>query len=290
MKKLLLTGATACVLALGVPPAQAQLAAESALAKASGWTFGFGVDYAEGEYNTGSDDNWTWTFPFTAKYETGPWTLRASIAYVRAHGVNRDVGAAQPGAVAAVTVAPGTQSGLGDTFLSVFYTVADPAKYAVGVDLGARVKIVTASKDNDLITTGNTDYSLQADLYQAFGPYTVFGVIGWTSKGDIRFRDRDLILPGGARNPTFGLFLEQGTKDPWYFAIGGNYKLSPQTTLGASYDFREKITDTGDEISEASVFLTHRITRQWRVQPYALVGFSDASPDWGLGAVFNYEF
>lgn len=290
MRKRLLTSLSASLLVLGAPSASAQLQLESMLANLSGWTFGFGADYSQGKYNTNSNDNWTWNFPVTAKYETGPWTLRATISYVAAHGANRDVGAAPPGSQAVSSVPPGTQEGLGDTYLSVFYTVADPQKYAVGVDLGARVKVVTANKNNDLITTGNMDYSLQADLYQGFGAYTAYGVIGWTKKGDIRFQDRDLTLPGGAPNPTFGLFLTQPTKDPWYFGVGGSYRFNPQTTAGLSYDFRQRITNNGSNVSEATLFLTHRITKEWRVQPYAVAGFSDASPDWGLGAVFSYGF
>jgi opacity protein-like surface antigen len=290
MKKLLITSAAASVFALAIQPAMAQIRVESALEQLSGWTVGVGVDYAQGKYNTNSNDNWTWTIPFLVKYETGPWTFRATIPYVTAHGVNRDVGAAPPGSQLAVSVSPGTQSGLGDTFLSAFYTVLDPKKFAVGVDLGGRVKIVTASKSNDLITTGHSDFSIQADLYQGFDKYTVFGTVGWTSKGNINFIDRDITLPSGALNPTFGVTLTQESKDPWYFAIGGSYKVAPQTTLGASYDYRQKVTDTGSVISEATLFLTQKFSKELKLQPYGVVGFSHGSPDWGLGAVMSYGF
>ena len=277
MMKLLMTSAAAFTLA--VPPALAQV---------SGLTVSVGVDYVEGEFNTNNNDNWTWTIPFTVKYETGPWILKASIPYVRTHGVNRDVGQAiQP--IGAVPLSE-TQDGLGDTVLSGFYTVADARKYPVGVDLGVKVKLVTASKEKDLITTGNEDYSFQADLYQVYGLYTVFGTIGWTKKGDIRFRDRDRTLADGTPNPTFGLFLTQDAKDPWYLSIGGSYKLSQETSVGLAYDFREKVLDGGSEISEATLFLSHRFTKEWKVQPYGLVGFSDGSPDWGLGATVSYGF
>jgi len=279
MKRFLKVLVSAVIVPLAVP---------SALAQVSGLTASIGVDYVEGKYNTGSSDNWTWTVPLTLKYETGPFLLKASIPYVRTRGVNRDVGLGQPGLTNSIP--PGTQEGIGDTVLSAFYTVADARKYPVGLDLGVKAKLVTASKDKDLITTGNPDYSLQADAYQVYGPVTWFGTIGWARKGDIRFRDRDPTLADGSPNPTFGLFLTQDSKNPWYFSVGGSYKLSQGTSLGIAYDYRQKVVDGGSEISEATLFLSHRLTQEWKVQPYGVVGFSNGSPDWGLGASFSYGF
>lgn len=280
MKKPLIIG----IVALGLP-----LAATPALAAdLTGLSVSVGVDYVEGKYNTNSNDNWTWTFPVTVKYETGPLVLKASVPYVRAHGVNADVGATP--ATLTRSVPPGTQEGLGDTVLSAFYTVADATKYPVGVDLGVKVKLVTANKDKDLITTGNEDYSLQADLYQVYGLVTWFGTVGWTSKGNIRFKDRDPVLPDGSPNPTFGVFLTEDSKDPWYFSVGASYKLRPETSLGFAYDYRQEVVNGGSEISEATVFLSHKITKEWKVQPYGVVGFSNGSPDWGLGATLNYAY
>jgi hypothetical protein len=297
MKKVLFAGAVASVLAMGIQPAVAQIRTEAALEQLAGWTVGVGVDYSQGKYNTNSSDNWTWAFPLGIKYENGPWTLRAAIPFVIAHGVNRDVGAAAPGAQVVTTLDPGTQQGQGDTYLSAFYTVLDPKKFAVGMDLGARVKIVTASKSNDLITTGHPDYSLQADLYQGYDKYTVFGTFGWTLKGNIDFINRDATLvttTGGGvvvvPDPLFGVTETETSKNPWYLAIGGSYKVTPQTNLGASWDYRTPVTDNGSPISEATIFLTQKFSKELKLQPYGVVGFSKGSPDWGLGAFLTYAF
>lgn len=276
MKKLLIASAVAGAFVLAGQPA---------LAQGTGLTVTAGIDYTEGEYGVAGADNWTWTYPLIVKYETGPLTLKANFAYVNTRGVNRDTGLS-------VGSAAEEQSGIGDTTLSAFYTLLDPSKAGVGLDLGLKVKVVTADKDKDLITTGNTDYSLQADLYKGFGAFTAFGTVGWTSKGDIRFRDRDrLLVDGVTPNPTFEQFLETSPdNDPWYASIGGSYKLTSDTSLGLAYDWRQKLFDRSDDISEATLFVTHKLGKNWKFQGYGLTGFSDASPDWGLGATVGYGF
>lgn len=268
MKKPLIASAAGALLTLAAP---------LALAQATGLTVTTGVDYVEGKFGTDTRDNWTWTVPVIVKYETGPVTLKVSVPWVRTHGVNRDTGS-----VTGTTNE--TQSGLGDTVVSGFYNVADERKLGLGVDVGLKAKFVTADKDKDLITTGNEDYSAQVDLYKTFNQFTAFGSVGWTKKGDIRFRDRE------STSPTFGRFLTADPKDPWYASIGGAYKLDPQTSVGLAYDWRQKLFDNSKEISEATLFVTYKLTKNWKLQGYGLAGFSDASPDWGLGATVGYGF
>lgn len=269
MNKSLRKAAVASILALAV---------QGAYAQGSGLSITTGIDYTEGDYGTGSSDNWTWVVPVVIKYETGPVTLKVNVPYVRTRGVNRDVGAAVGGS------SSDTQSGLGDTTVSGFYTVLTESGAGVGLDLGLKVKLVTADKDKDLITTGNEDYSLQADLYKTFGPVTAFGTVGWTKKGDIRFRDRS------STSPTFNQFLTSDPRDPWYASVGGSYKLTQDTSVGLAYDWRQKLFDNSKEISEATLFVTHKMGKNWKLQGYGLTGFSNASPDWGLGATIGYGF
>lgn len=275
MKKLLFATAIASAFAIGPM---------GAFAQGSGLTVTAGIDYTEGEYGIAGADNWTWTYPLIVKYETGPLTLKANFAYVKTRGVNRDTGLS-------VGTTAVEQSGFGDTTLSAFYSLLDPTKAGVGLDLGLKVKAVTADKDKDLITTGNADYSLQADLYKGFGAFTAFGTLGWTKKGDIRFRDRNQFEADGVTpNPTFNQFLTANPRDPWYASVGGSYKLTSDTSVGLAYDWRRKLFSNTKEISEATLFVTHKLGKSWKLQGYGLTGFSDASPDWGLGATVGYGF
>jgi len=271
MRNLLVTGAFAAVCSMTGQAAMAQALGQGAN-PAMGLTVTTGVDYSQGKYNTDSNDNWTWVVPVIVKYETGPVTLKLNVPYVWTHGVNREVGVAQ-------TTNAETQSGLGDTIGSVFYSLLDPNKAVVGLDLGLKVKFVTADKSNDLITTGNMDYSLQADAYKGFGAITAFGTVGWVSKGNIDFINR-----------TTSQVETAHPKDPWYVSIGGSYKLTQETSMGLAYDWREKLFDDQDSVSEATLFVTHKFGGRWKLQGYGVAGFSKASPDWGLGATLGYGF
>lgn len=235
-----------------------------------------GMDFSSGKYGE-PDKTDTLTIPFILKYETGPWTVKLNLPWTRVKGtVNRDTGEFFGGA----TRTSQTQSGIGDLTSSAFYTVLDPTTSAVGLDLGGKIKFATASKDKCLLTTGETDYSLQADLYGMIGNFTPFLTLGWTRKGDPVRRDADCASLGE----------KVDFKNPWYAGAGLSYKLSGATSAGVSYDFRDKLTPSGDPISEATLFLSQRLSQNIKMQVYGVAGFSDNSPDWGLGATVSYSF
>lgn len=225
-------------------------------------TVSLGLDYAEGKYG-GTEKSTDWTVPVQVKYETGPLTLKLNIPYVRSTGTaNREVG----GNVRTDKV---TQSGLGDVTASAAYTVYTDKTSGLGLDLGGKIKFATADDAKDLLTTGENDYSLQADVFRPFGDTTVFGTLGWTRKGD----------PDGTE-----------FRNPWYASVGFSRKVSDATSWGLAYDWRAKVLENGDPISEATLFLSHKYTKQVKVQGYLIGGFSDASPDFGAGALVSYSY
>jgi len=79
-------------------------------------------------------------------------------------------------------------------------------------------------------------------------------------------------------------------KDPFYYSIGGSYRFSRVNSLGFAYDYRQKLLDGRDPLSEATVFLTHRFSETLRMQGYYVKGFSDSSPDWALGVIATRAF
>ncbi|HMZ82766.1 MAG TPA: hypothetical protein PLC93_00655 [Rhodocyclaceae bacterium] len=235
-----------------------------------------GVDFTSGKYGE-ADKTDTLVIPVLLKYETGPWTAKLNLPWIRTKGtVNRETGELGGG-----TDRPSkTQSGLGDLTASVFYSVLEPSKSGIGLDLGGKIKFATADSKKCLLTTGETDYSVQADLYTVAGDVTPFMTVGWTKKGDPVRRD--------ANCSSLGEKID--FKNPWFAGVGFSYKLSSATSAGLSYDYRRKIVSTGDPVSEATVFVSHRLAPNLKLQGYGIAGFSDNSPDWGLGATIAYSF
>ena len=236
------------------------------LSAAATTTVGVGYEYTSGKY--GSNDKTTeQVIPVSLKQETGPWTFKATVPWVSVKGPGNPNNAIGGGA------ANQKESGLGDVTASGFYNIYNEPSTKFGVDLGLKAKFATADKAKTSLTTGENDYSVQADFYGDFKPIqktTWFGTLGWTKKGD----------PDGV-----------DYRNPMYLSAGFSYKLDDQNSWGAAYDYREKLLDGRDPISEASVFFTHRYSQVLKVQGYALTGVaSDASPDYGVGVTVFYSF
>jgi hypothetical protein len=233
---------------------------------AEGLTLGTGFDYTSGKYGT-SEKTEILYVPLTGKYEMGPWTFRAVLPYIRVTGPGNVVGVGDD----RVTLPGGsttrrTDSGLGDIVTSAFYNVMNEGRAPFGLDIGAKVKFGTADRDKGL-GTGENDYSIQADAFKPFGATTAFASLGYRWYGD---------PPGVAlRNVVYG-------------SAGATHKLSDNTSFGAAYDWRPKVSDNGGQISEATAFVTQRLSRAWKLQLYGVKGFSTGSPDYGAGAFLSY--
>jgi hypothetical protein len=50
------------------------------------------------------------------------------------------------------------------------------------------------------------------------------------------------------------------------------------------------VTSSGDEINEMSLFVSQKLDEKWKLQVYAVKGFSDASPDWGGGVFVSHSY
>jgi hypothetical protein len=237
-------------------------------ASAEGLTLATGFDYTSGKY-TGSEETQILYVPFIAKYETGPWAFRATVPYVRITGPGNVIGAgADRVTVPGAGTARRTESGLGDIVLSGFYNVLSERRSAVGLDIGAKLKLGTADETKGL-GTGENDWSVQADVFKPLGAATLFGSLGHRWYGD----------PPGL-----------DLKNVFYGSVGAAYRLQSETSAGVAYDYRPAITAGGGEISELTAFVTRRVSREWKVQPYLVLGFGKASPDWGAGAQLAYSF
>ncbi|MBD2839862.1 hypothetical protein ID144_22735 [Pseudomonas sp. JM0905a] len=222
-----------------------------------------GLDYSQGSYGTPKTSE-TWYVPVIAKYETGPMIYKLTVPYLRI--TNPAVG---PDGVPVAGDCASVEEGVGDTVASADYALLDGSDGAsLLVDLIGKVKVPTADEDKCL-GTGKTDFSAQVDLTKGFGAFSGFATLGWRKFGDPS--DTDF-------------------RDPIYTSIGLVTRVAPNTSVGAAYDWRQKVTSDGDEIQEFSLFLTQRLGPEWKIQLYALAGFSDASPESGGGVLLSHSF
>lgn len=225
-----------------------------------------GFDYSSGDYGDDTDTKIS-AVPLVAKYELDRWTFKVTVPYIQIKGPGDVIPS-----IGQVSQSPRrertTESGWGDTMVSASYSFYPTIVQGLVIDVTGKVKFDTADEDRGL-GTGENDYAAQVDIYKVFGKFTAIAGVGYRVYG----------------NPDFGTL-----DNVFYGSVGGAYKLTDRTSIGAIYDYRPKITDAGSEISEVLSFVSHKLTDQWKLQGYFVKGFSDGSPDYGGGAMLGYTF
>jgi hypothetical protein len=242
-----------------------------------------GADYSSGKYGTDTTTD-IWSVPVAAAYQTDRWTFKLTVPYINISGAGNVIpgvgkvnngnpkgrGRGNGGGTTPVpgTAASGSASGLGDITASAGYELFGSADRTFGLDLTGKVKFGTADENKGL-GTGKNDYGLSLDTYKVSGDWTAFGGVGWMKYGSSQY-----------------IQLKNG----FNANIGADYKLGASDNIGAYYYYRERIADTGAAQSELTAYWNHKFNDSLRVQAYALAGFADGSPDYGVGASLKYSF
>jgi hypothetical protein len=227
-----------------------------------------GAEYTSGDY--GGDQSVDDVYlPVTATFDLRRVSFRVTVPFLSVTAPEGTI-IEEPGGQPAVGTGPRvTESGIGDVLAAMtVYDVLVSGSGNLALDLTGKVKFGTADFDQGL-GTGEQDYSLQADLFRFFDRFTAIGTAGYTVRGDPDDVDLD---------------------DQFFASLGGTYAISGSTRCGLFFDYRESSLPGSDDMQELSVFLSRRFGDDWRMQGYAIAGFSDSSPDWGAGMSVTRRF
>lgn len=224
------------------------------------FTLSTGIDFTSGTYG-GDVDIEDIYIPITATIDSGRVAFRLTVPYLSVKAPEGTIvdsgGTPLPGSGALTT-----ESGLGDIIGSVtVYDVINSQRLGLAMDLTGKVKFGTADEDRGL-GTGESDYSVQADVYKFMDDFALLGSVGYKFRGstdDIDFND---VLMA---------------------SVGATYKITPDVNGGLFFDYRESAISGNDSVQELSAFVSRRVSENWRLQVYALTGFTDSSVDWGGG-------
>ncbi|AGG90733.1 MULTISPECIES: transporter [Rhodanobacter] len=254
-------------------------AAHAATSDSGRFSLSAGADYSSGKYGTDTTTD-IWSVPVTAAYQTDRWTFKLVVPYINISGAGNVIpgvgkvkngnpkGRGRGNGGGTTTTSSGSASGLGDITASAGYELFGSADRTFGLDLTGKVKFGTADENKGL-GTGKNDYGLSLDTYKVSGDWTAFGGVGWMKYGSSQY-----------------IKLKNG----FNANIGADYKLNSSNNIGAYYYYRERIADTGASQSEIAAYWNHKFNDSLRVQAYALAGFADGSPDYGVGASLKYSF
>ena len=99
----------------------------------------------------------------------------------------------------------------------------------------------------------------------------------------------DLILPLAFGYRVLGNPAGVTFHNVLYGAAGIGYQLSSRTSIGTSYNMGQspvKLQDSRD----ISIYVSQRVSDNFRLNIYGLRGLSERSPDWGGGLNLRYVF
>jgi hypothetical protein len=239
-----------------------------AAAEDFGFRVGVGGEYSTGDYGGGESIDEVYV-PVNFIFDAPRVTARVTVPYLT---VRAPEGTVTEGPDGETVIGEGpmkTESGIGDVLAAL--TVYDVLVLGAGdyaMDLTGKVKFGTASADDGL-GTGETDYSIEANLFRFFEKLTLLGVGGYVIRGDPP--DVDL-------------------QDGFLASLGTTYRVSEKARAGLFYDYREASVEGGDALQEVSATLSSRLGTTWWGSGYVLAGIGDGSPDWGLGLSFTAAF
>ncbi len=214
-----------------------------------------GFDYSEGDYGLRdtdrlAEDTKLYYIPLGATLDVARFRGKIVIPFLISDGPTRITSTGEAGQSR-------VEAGLGQIGVSGSY-LFDPFHEGLPF-LETALKITAPSETNRDLGTGLWAFAVQMDLFQRYGWFTPFA--------------------SGGRKFYTGRSLD----DRFYTSVGASIEVASGMSVGLSYDWLEATTSAAEDAHELVPFISFRPNAKWTVGPYAVVGLSDGSPNFGLG-------
>jgi hypothetical protein len=200
------------------------------------------------------------------KYETGPWEFKLTVPDASISGTRGVASGNDP--IRAGSTTGSTLTGKSDSIAAATYNIYSGGASSFGIGLTGKVKLGIADKITGL-GNGQNDYAAEADAYQSFNKFTALGSLGYKVLGS----------PAGF-----------STDSMLYGSVGGIYQLNDQISGGVDINLVQGPSATAADQRNLTAYLSHNINKSMKARGYVLKGFSNGSPDTGLGAQVYYGF
>lgn len=207
------------------------------------------VDFSKGNYAKTTQTEMTATIIQT-KYTNNAFSVQFDLPYLMLSKSN------------------GHSEGIGDAIIGGTYNAFYYPELAFAVDIGLKLKLPTANKDDGL-GTGELDELLQLYAYKRVDDFTLMLGAGYKWMGqpeNVSYRN---VISG---------------------SVGVIYQLSERAAIGTLVDFRQSVISTLQNQMEMTLYHAYNLTASWRTQLYVYKGVTETSPSIGLGGSLSYQF
>lgn len=233
-----------------------------------------GVSYEEGDFGTGVNSK-TVIAPLTVRYLgdrfdlglTLPFVYQDSSDAVTIVGGQPEQFRDDPVSLALDSLAPG----VGDlTLKGRIYLFDDPGldSFLPSIAPFGKVKFPTADESSGL-GTGKFDYGFGLEFDKQIYDFFLFSNLGYTFIGKPSNTNvRDKISAGG----------------------GFGYRIFSRLSVSAALEWSRSLIRDRDDPLDVIPSISLGITRKLSLSPYASIGLSDGSPDYGVGFALSYRF
>lgn len=212
--------------------------------------YGTGFDFSRGDYGLDRDSS-LYYVPFDLTIDVDYWRFVARVPFLYSDGV---VGTAVVGPTG---LESDRVSGLGDSITQVSHLFAPLGESLPWVELGGQISWPTRTREP--LGQGDFAFAAQIDAFQSYGDWTPFARFG--------------------RN----FYLVGSLDDRFYTSVGASYAWSDTFATGLSYDWLESAASGVRDGHEIVPYLSVDFDGGWNLGPYAVVGLSSGSPDYGVG-------
>lgn len=219
-------------------------------------TYGTGFDFSRGDYGLDRDSS-LYYVPFSWTIDVEYWRFVVRVPFLHSDGV---IGSAVAGPTG---LESDRVSGLGDTITSLSYLFAPLEEGLPWIEVGGQISWPTRTREP--LGQGDFAFAAQVDLFQTYGDWTPFARVG-----------RNFNLVGSL-------------EDRFYTSIGASHAWNDSFATGLSYDWLESVVRGLRDGHEIVPYLSIDFDGGWNLDPYAVIGLSSGSPDFGVGLSVTLE-
>lgn len=228
-----------------------------------------GIDFERGDFGTGSEIE-KLAVPLTVRASSGRVHASAQLPWVRVTAPENVIAPTGPLGLP-ILIDPSrpatvsTREGIGDLRVGVAYELPTSG---VSASVRTGVKLPTASAKLGL-GTGETDYSIGADVAKTIGAVTPFAAVTYTLAGDPEGLELRNYVSGHA---------------------GASLRLGRSTSAHLGYGYGQSTIDTAEDDQRIFGGVNAGVSGGLRLGLYGSGGLSNGAPDVGGGVTIGLSF